>query len=247
MNKATRVAAFTLLAAVAAFALVNTGSSKSKRDVLPPGKWIITAHPYLGPMYESQPVKVIGVVSNAAKGYKVTNVGLKNTSSKVVSAVKLTWYVSSEQTGNTVLLQGETQPVSLEGGLPIGKSQYVKTPVVSFGRVSKPLLKEGALHGTYRIEVAVTGILYEDGSMWEGDPKDMVAAVKAGLRAGPVPQAGCPNQVCYLVPENRTYMCGGGGGQGQICTNCGTSCSNTICGEAIPACPPGGGGELESE
>lgn len=247
MNKATRVAAFTLLAAVAAFALINTGFSESRSDTLPPGKWTISSHPYLGPMYESQPVKVIGVISNATKGYKVTHVGLMNTSSKVVSAVKLSWYVSSEQTGNTVLLQGETQPVSLKGGLPVGKSEYFKMPVLSFGRVSKPLLKEGALHGAYRMEVAVTGILYEDGSMWEGDPKNMVAAVKAGLRVGPAPQAGCANQVCYYASENRSYRCGDGGGAGQMCTNCGQSCISSVCGTSVPSCGPSGVGELESE
>lgn len=237
LKKATRVAVLVLLAVATAFALIHTGSSQIADDKLPSGKWALSAHPYIGPMYESQPVKVIGVLSDANKGFKITNVGLKNTSSKAVSAVTLSWYVTSEQTGDAVLLQGATQPIILANGLPVGKSEYFEKPILSFGRVSKPLLDGGALHGVYSIEVAVTGILYEDGSTWEGDPKNMVMAHKAGLRVGPVPQS-CANQMCQYDGVG-SYMCVAG--TGQLCTNCGRRCLNSICGELAPSCGPGGG------
>jgi hypothetical protein len=240
LKKATVAVLLPLLLVMSALALVNSGSSQGRSNALPPGKWAVSAHAYVGPMYESQPVKVIGVVSDAAQGVKITTFGLRNSTSKVVSAVSLTWYVTSEQTGDEVLLQGETEPVSIEGGLPAGKSQYIEKPVVSFGDISKVLLKRGALRGAYSIEVAVTGIQYEDGSTWTGDPKNMVAAVKAGLHFGPAPQ-GCAGQMCQYDAGSSVYICVAG--PGQLCTNCGRRCLSSVCGELAPSCGPGGGGE----
>lgn len=233
MKQATKVATLTLLVIAAVAAFVNRGFSQDDGDWLPRGKWAIGAHPYAGPMYHSQPVKVIGVISDTAKGFQVTTVGLKNTSSSMVSAVKLTWYISSEQTGDAVLLQGATEWLTLKGGLPVGKSEYVKAPVVSLGSVCKPLLKNGTLQGRYSIEVAVTEILYEDGSSWRGDPKNMQTAHKSGLRPGPVPQ-GCPHQKCEYDFDLQAYRCISG--PLQMCTNCGTHCISSICGEWPPAC-----------
>lgn len=236
-RKATAAVLLPLLLVLGALALTEGGSAQGRNDTLPPGKWAVSAHAYAGPMYESQPVKVIGVVSDAAQGVKITTFGLRNSTSKVVSAVSLTWYVNSEQTGDEVLLQGETEPISIEGGLAPGKSQYIEKPVVSFGDIAKVLLKRGALRGAYSVEVAVTGIQYEDGSTWAGDPRNMVAAVKAGLRFGPAPQ-GCANQMCQYEPGIGAYQCVPGANQ--LCTNCGRRCLSSVCGELAPSCGPGG-------
>jgi hypothetical protein len=238
IKKATIVAAMCLLAVATVFAIVNNGSDGNKGHHLPQGKWAISASPYVGPMYESQPVKVIGVVSDTTKGFRVTAIGLKNTSSKAVASVTLTWYVSSDQSGNAVLLQNKTGELSLTGRLPVGKSDYFDLDVVSFGNVSRPLLKNGALQGTYRIEVAVTDIVYEDGSVWSGDPKNAALAHRSGLRPGPVPQ-GCAGQMCQYDASANTYRCVDGANQ--LCTNCGRRCINSICGELAPQCGPGGG------
>jgi len=233
VKQVTKAATLTLLVIATVAVLVNQGFSQDDGDSLPRGKWAIGAHPYAGPMYYSQPVKVIGVISDTAKGFQVTTVGLKNTSSRMVSAVKLTWYISSEQTGDAVLLQGATELLTLKGGLPVGKSEYVEVPVVSLGSVCKPLLKNGTLQGRYSIEVAVTEILYDDGSSWRGDPKNMNTAHKSGLRPGPVPE-GCPHQVCEYSHELLAYRCVSG--LTQMCTNCGTHCISSMCGEWTPGC-----------
>jgi len=235
-KKAIVMAVLTLVAVVTAS--VHSSLSQGNSDKLPAGKWAISAHPYVGTAYESQPVKVIGTISDPTQGFKVTTVGLKNTSGKVVSAVKLRWYVTSEQSGDSILLQGDTHPLQLGKGLAVGKSEYFDFPVLSFGKVSKPLLKAGSLQGVFTIEVAVSEILYEDGSTWEGDPKNTVTFAKAGLRPGPLPQE-CPNQVCQYDFQSGQFGCVSG--QGVICTPCRKSCINTVCGEFAPGCGPGGG------
>ena len=236
VKKAILMAVLTLVVVATASILVYSSFGQNKNDTLPPGRWTISAQPYLGTAYESQPVKVIGVVSDTNHGFKVTTVGLKNTSSKVVSAVKLRWYVTSEESGELVLLQGDTNSVMLGNGLPVGKSEYFETPIVSFGRVSKQLLRAGSLQGVFTIEVAVSQILYEDDSTWEGDPKNTVTFVKAGLRPGPIPLQGCAGQTCQYDPGLRAYRCVDG--FNQVCSNCGRTCINAVCGEQLPTCPP---------
>lgn len=238
-KKASVTAVLILVVVTTALMLVASGFSQRKSDTLPPGRWTLSAHPYLGTAYESQPVKVIGVGSDTINDFKVDTVGLKNTSGKEVSAVVLRWYVTSGESGDEVLLHGDTNSLTLGNGLPAGKSQYFDFPIVSFGRISKQLLKAGALQGDFRIEVAVSQILYEDGSTWEGDPKNTATFVKAGLRAGPVPQAGCANQVCQYNTDLQAYQCISG--LNQLCTNCGRRCLNSVCGELAPSCGPGGG------
>lgn len=236
LKKAFVMAVLTLVVVATASLLVHSSFGQNKNDTLPPGSWMVSAQPYLGTAYESQPVKVIGVVSDASHGFKVTSVGLKNTSSKVVSAVKLRWYITSEESRELVLLQGDTNSVRLGKGLPVGKSEYFETPIVSFGKVSKQLLRAGSLKGIFTIEVAVSQILYEDGSTWEGDPKKTVTFVKAGLRPGPLPPQGCANQVCQYNVDLGAYQCVGG--LNQICMNCGRLCINAVCGEPLPMCGP---------
>lgn len=237
LKKATVAVLLPLLLVMSAVAFAGGGSGQGRSNTLPPGKWAVSTHAYAGPMYESQPVKVIGVVSDSAQGVKITTFGLRNSTSKTVSAVSLTWYVTSEQTGDEVLLQGETEPIGVEGGLPAGESRYIEKPVVSFGDIGKVLLKRGALRGAYSVEVAVTGVQYEDGSTWTGDPRNMVAAVKAGLRFSPAPQ-GCAGQMCQYEPGIGAYTCVAG--PNQLCTNCGRRCLSSVCGELAPTCGPGG-------
>ncbi len=43
----------------------------------------------------------------------------------------------------------------------------VEYPVVSFGSIYQSLLKDGKLTGRFVIEVAVSEILYADGSRWK--------------------------------------------------------------------------------
>ena len=234
-KKAIVMAVLTLVGLATASILVHSSFGQNRNDTLPPGRWVVSAQPYLGTAYESQPVKVIGVGSDTTHGFKVTTVGLKNTSSKTVSAVRLRWYITSAESGELVLSQGDTKPVTLGNGLPVGKSEYIETPVVSFGRASKQLLRAGSLQGTFTIEVAVSHILYEDGSTWEGDPKNTVTFVKAGLSPGPIPPQGCAGQVCQYESGLQAYQCVGG--VNQMCTNCGRICMNSVCGEQAPMCP----------
>lgn len=214
----------------------------------PSGNWSISAIPYLGPGFEARPVVVGSVVSDAVKGFRITKAGLKNVSSKQVTAVKLGWRVTAQQARGTVLAKGQTPLVAISGGIPTDGTHVLKYPIFTFAEVYKSLLKGGTLEGRYKVEVLVTEIIFEDGSTWADEPGKTsgVAFLKTTLRGTPVaplvvtplrlnPQVGCPKQECDFVSGPPLFWTCKSSDDAVFCTNCGVSCCGTACGVA-PSC-----------
>lgn len=228
----------------------TAGNSTPTQVTFPPGNWAFSAHPYLGEGYESRPV-VVTSVKTVLKDLSVTAVKVRNISSKPVAAVKIGWYLSNEREGPSVLKEGETQFVDVENGLAVGEAKVLQLPIVSFGRIYKSLVRGGHLEGDYRVEIAVTEILFEDQSTWRVGQKVAVQRqgfgapiIKASFKSGTAPLTVtpfktspiCPKQKCELVAGPPAgYTCVASQGE-EYCTNCVTSCCNTVCGDPSPAC-----------
>lgn len=216
------------------------GDRQGTNEQLPKGDWSLSAHPYMGKGYDSRPVMVSSVSMD--KTPVVTKVGLWNISNKVVLGVKLGWSLTTDENRGAVLRQGETVLIAISGGLPVNDSQSLKFPVVAFRDIYKPLLKNGALDGHYRIEVLVTEILFEDGTTWtpESNKIKKIAFVNAVFHPGatlplaitpfrPTVQP-CPKQHCVFTAGPPDYYSCGSSQNGEYCTNCVSSCCNTLCG-----------------
>lgn len=241
MKKFATLTILTLVAFLLGISGNSRGQSKgSAGDELPGGNWTLSTHPYMGPGYNSRPVIVTAVVSNL-KG-TATRVMLENNSSKTVSAVKLEWYLMTDQDRSTVLQQGQTPFVTPSGTLPPGKARELKFPIVSFAKIYQPLLKNNVLAGDYRIEIAIAEIQYEDGSTWTASKGKSNSALSKKAHALRAPQ--CPGQRCQLLPNGKGYTCVAGSPE-EVCSNCIKSCINALCGRLMPTCPPGGGIEEE--
>ncbi len=254
MRKTTRILGITLLLAATLLTFVRSdnfaGSKASTQKEFPPGRWGFSAHPYMGEGYESRPV-VVTSVKTELKDLSVTAVRVRNISSKSVVAVKFGWYLLNESDRRFVLQEGASQVISMEDGLVVGEGKTLQLPIVSFGQVSKTLIRGGRLEGDYRLEIAVTEILFEDLSTWTIGQKVAVQKqasntliVKASFRVGTVPLTVtpikaapiCPKQKCKLVegpPDG--YTCVSSEFE-EYCTNCITSCCNTVCSDPTPAC-----------
>lgn len=242
-------ATITLLAIVGALILV-VGNGLGNRQVRlaaqsPSENWSVSAIPYVGPGYKSRPVVVTSVMSDTSKGYKVTDVALKNISSKPAAAVRLSWNIYSDK-ANSILLRGQTTLITWSEELPENARRQIKHDILSFAHAAKQLANEGGLDGHYRIEVGVSEILFADGSIWtvDGNQTDEAAFIKTSLskrfvplKVTPLsPQQFCPNQACTFAPGPPAgFTCTST--VGVICTNCGLRCCNTVCGE--PACDCG--------
>jgi hypothetical protein len=134
---------------------------------LPPGNWSLSAHPYFGWDYRDLPVVVYKVTSEARAGVGVTKVGIKNTTDKVVTAVKFGWILYADEDRNKVLQQGRTPLLGLPTDLAAGDSRVLIYPVVSLFAVYKPLLKDGVLNGNFDVEIVVDEVHYTDETTWK--------------------------------------------------------------------------------
>src|ERR1051325_12208819 len=169
MQKATYSISLALIL-VSAF-MANASSESfamneiSEQNQFPQGKWSFSVHPYMGEGYESRPV-VVTSVRTEAKNLSVTAVRVRNISSKPVAAVKFEWRLLNENAMNAVLQKGETPLVNVSGGLVSGEGKTLKLPIISFREIYKSLLQGQRLEGGFRVEVAVSEILFEDQSSW---------------------------------------------------------------------------------
>lgn len=250
MEKAVRVSIFVLVGVLtfsANRAAITVGSSQT----FPSGKWSFSAHPYMGEGYESRPV-VVTSVKTELKTLAVTAVRVRNISSKPVIGIRFGWYLSKDAKRNTILKHGETPANLLDRKLATGEGRTMLLPVVSFREIYKPLLRNNQLEGDYRIEVAVIDVVFDDQSRWT--PKQKVSATKAlgasaiivevalgksfkPLTVTPLEAAPpCPRQNCVLVEGPPDFYTCSASQNEEYCTNCFSSCCNTLCTDPTPAC-----------
>ena|SRR6266576_4405300 len=157
------------LVLVMLFIACLAASSKSLQDTdikLPPGKWTLTHHAISRLGLKDAPLRITSVTGSIEKGGTISAVRLKNNSGRTVDGVKFAWYLFRDQAPQEILRKGES-PILGVAGLSAGGSKLVTYPIVSFGNIYEPLLKNGELTGDFVLEVAVSEITYEDGSKWE--------------------------------------------------------------------------------
>lgn len=140
-------------------------STPTKQVDMPGGQWTFSAQPYMGKGFQSRPAVVTSVKSEI-KTFSVTSIGIVNNSSKSISALKLSWTLSREESPESILQQGETPLITLENPIATKASKRVTFPVVSFLEATKPFVKNGMLKGNYRIDVAVKEIQFSDKTTW---------------------------------------------------------------------------------
>lgn len=103
----------------------------------PPGDWSLSIGVYTGPGYESLPVMADSVKSVGSKGLAVTEVTLKNNTTKFVKQVRLQWQVSErpdlgreKEDTRVILVHGRTPRITVD--LSPGEERLLEYLVVSF-------------------------------------------------------------------------------------------------------------------
>jgi len=217
---------FAIPATIAVLALAAVGYIRAERNNQSPrGGWTIGFHSYRAEGFDSVPVRVHSVTS---KGYQgLTSVGLRNRSDKPVTAVKIGWYLSTEDGRGAILARGESPLVSLPAALQADERTQLTVPPVSLAKILRPFVKGNTLRGDYSVQVVVTEIVYEDGSTWKFSQPDNVSRVELNFAH---PLAPCANQTCKF--NSGVYQCVDG--TGELCTNNGENCTSSACD------PPGG-------
>jgi hypothetical protein len=238
----------TLLLALLTFTAAH--AAPQTKDTLPDGSYSIITKPYMGPGFDTLPVMVTSVTTEAELNGGVSVVGVENSTARRVDAVRLGWYVSAREAPDYILLQGKTPMLKLPGGIAAGEVERIQFGVVSFAKIYKPLARKGVVNGNYVIQVGVVEARFDDGTtqtfLARGKRRAeretiFVKANWRGAAASPVVaarQTSCPNQACNPVYEGEGtarmlvgYDCTSS--QGSTCTNQpgGKSCTLTVCGK----------------
>jgi len=238
MKRAKKLGALLLLVVailVVAYRSTSFGKGDGGEEArLPQGKWTLTATPYLEPSYQSNPVVVHSVTTEANKGLTVTKVGILSRS-KNVSAVRLRWYLATEANPDIILQQGETPEIQIGCGASAGDVREIEYPVVTFAKLYKA---EEVLNGDFVISVGVSAAKYEDGATWTESAKSRLdfmppetEQVKALDKAHSSGNAPAPQQNCYTTCHwaESHYECWIFGGA-TSCTIVNGSCQVTYCG-----------------
>jgi hypothetical protein len=116
--------------------------------------------------YQSLPVRVVsagGGKLGAKEPFKVFASALKNATEKKVAAVRVSYFIFKTRDLTEVLEKGETDLIHIE--LNANETSKVRIDVLNFE--DSPLLKN-KWEDEYRIEVAVTEVRYDDGTIWRG-------------------------------------------------------------------------------
>ncbi len=223
-----------------------SGANSLDQKHAPAAPYLVGAYPYLGSDYESRPAVVSSVASDAKQRFKITKIGIRNNSSKPITAVRLAWYMSRSADlqpfapdKKSVLTTGETSRINLPTKIFPRYHGAINQIVVSFEDAYKQLRSANAKpSGRYRIEVAAVEVFFDDGSSWKADQaypradESRVSLTKISF-ARPEPQY-CPVTECAW--NGAFYECTGSSFQ-VGCYNCFSTCCNSLCSDP-PVCPP---------
>ncbi|HEX8846525.1 MAG TPA: hypothetical protein VF791_17895 [Pyrinomonadaceae bacterium] len=135
----------------------------------PKGQWRVAAIPQKSHVHDPNiPVALISTRSLAGNGkwvnLVVSGATIKNKTSKTIKSLQLKWVLVRSDEVNNTLLQGTTKRFAVD--VKGGKIELKKTPFINFGKIIKPLLKDGALNGDFLLIVSVSFVGFGDGSDW---------------------------------------------------------------------------------
>ena len=96
---------------------------------------------------------------------KIASVGVENRNHRALKSLRLRWRMVSADEPQEVLLEGSTPLFEVTVGPQASK--VVEIPHIFYNRVVKPILKDGELHGDYRLVISVSDARFEDGTVRE--------------------------------------------------------------------------------
>ncbi|MBA3356981.1 MAG: hypothetical protein H0U18_13790 [Pyrinomonadaceae bacterium] len=140
----------------------------------PSGDWVVRAD---FDVFQSNnpdvPVVLSGIRSYTGKGawlrqLMIESVILNNRTAKPVERVKLGWIIMTEQDRNAgknreaALIQGHTNSFTFESSSK--RFRKLKSVLIDAVKPAKPLLRAGALNGSFYLRVRVSEVYFSDGS-----------------------------------------------------------------------------------
>lgn len=154
----------TLLAFTAPFGRAQNPTQR----ISPPRNWglAFTRYSEFREGAESLPIKVTGISGGKLspdEKFKIEVSAILNRSRKAVTSAEFTWYLFDNTDLDKAVDSAKT-PLT-EVALSLNADQSVRILVLYIEDI--PYLRDKNPHGTFLLEVAVTKVVYDDGSTWE--------------------------------------------------------------------------------
>ena len=155
------------------------------------------------------PVIVAGVESLLGRGESanllIKHVIFENRTQKPVTRITLKWMITNDEAQRSVALQGETS--AFEITIPTLAQQTAEISLLDFAKIARPLMRNGALDGTFLLKLRVSEATFADGSSW--NYKKATRFIKASHAVLPaLVQDNCPNNGCGTGTEHGEAQCG---------------------------------------
>lgn len=145
----------------------------------PAGNWVVRADIDLSQSDNPDvPVVLAGIRMYGGKGawrkqLMIESATLSNRTHKQIQAIKLGWIILSEQDRNArknreaALVDGYTE--SFQVTPPLESFTKLKSVLIDFVKLAKPLVQGESLDGSFFIRVRVSEVSFSDGSVWKED------------------------------------------------------------------------------
>lgn len=138
----------------------------------PPGRWSGSIIPDQTRDSSNSPVVVIGnstLMGDAKlRNLQLTQVTLKNYSSKALLAIQLKWFITTKE-DPTKTLPPPGYTGYFEANVPAGETQTVDCPILKFSQATKYLIKNGTLDGDFFVQIKAYQAEFNDGTSWNDD------------------------------------------------------------------------------
>jgi hypothetical protein len=175
----------------------------------PQGDWMASAIPNHRQRTENRaPVVVIGTSSLMASGrftnLIVAGVTLLNAAYQPVDSVALNWSLVDTDT-RTIVARGNTDTFRVD--IDARRARKVKCPYINFGKISRPLLKNGTLGGNLQLQVGVHAVRFADGSSWEDRDSTRQNHISSSRNESPSAQVECQDRTCAVGPQHGEAQC----------------------------------------
>ena len=217
-----------VLLAANIFAAESASAQRDTKSVLPKGAWTMSVGPFAFKDASQMPLYVKAVTSEASKGFAVSNIKIirpsDNEFSKLsIKGFKLKWSLINED-NMSIIQENESKIIDYTMKL---SDNRLGIPKSFFLFSNTKLSKERKLTNNFRIDIAVSEVIFEDESNW------LINETHRSVST--TNQFGCPDQGCIWNATGNTYQCGGSqssigascsvnGNEGQTCTQ--TRCKN---------------------
>lgn len=180
---------------------VRSAQAEDAKGTLPGAKdtsYSVAASPHIPPDFDSRPVAVVGVTTEAFEsetGWRISRVSVESHEAGA-AAVRLTAYISHRDNPGVVLHRWETPEIALPATLK--RSERVSLSVEMLSHRDLVLMRSDSVKD-FQVDVAVTSVHFADGKTWSAEEISRLAYMQPDQFRNKAESAGLFKNASYTT------------------------------------------------